>query len=103
MGAAHLFVCLKPQDRFQQNGGSVETVYGGFCVLRPETSFTGNRGLHIWAAYSENSGLSDRLAEIEAMAKEQGFSQVTFSSNRKGWGRRLKDYEPTYQIYRKML
>jgi hypothetical protein len=37
------------------------------------------------------------------MAKEQGFSQVTFSSNRKGWGRRLKDYEPTYQIYRKML
>ena len=89
-GAAHLFVAFGPE-------------YRGFAVLRPETGFTGKRGLHIWAAYSENCGLDERLAEIEEMAREQGFDQVTFSSTRKGWGRRLKNYEPTYQVYRRVL
>lgn len=89
-GVAHLFLSLSPE-------------YTGFVVLRPEETLTGLRGLHIWAAYSENSGLADRLAEVEQMAREGGFHQVSFSSSRKGWARRLKEYEPTYQIYRKVL
>ena len=91
MGAAHLFVAF------------LDGRYGGFAVLRPEVSYTGMRGLHIWAAYSEGAEIDKRLAEIEEMAREQGFNQVTFSSNRKGWGRRLKEYEPTYTIFRKVL
>jgi hypothetical protein len=90
-GVAHLFLSLSPEG------------YTGFVVLRPEETLTGLRGLHIWAAYSENSGLADRLAEVEQMAREGGFHQVSFSSSRRGWARRLKEYEPTYQIYRKVL
>ena len=89
-GIAHLFVAFGPE-------------YRGFAVLRPEQNPTGTRGMHIWAAYSENSGLDERLAEIEELAREGGFQQVTFSSPRKGWARRLKEYQPTYQIYRKVL
>ena len=89
-GIAHLFLSLSPE-------------YTGFVVLRPEETLTGLRGMHIWAAYSENSGLAERLAEVEQMAREGGFHQVSFSSSRKGWARRLKEYEPTYQIYRKVL
>ena len=91
---AHLFLSVSSKP---------ENVYTGFVVLRPEETLTGQRGLHIWAAYSENSGLADRLAEVEEMARADGFNQVTFSSSRKGWARRLKEYEPTYQIYRKVL
>jgi hypothetical protein len=90
-GAAHLFLAM---DRSE---------YRGFVVLRPEIGFTGNKGVHIWAAYSENSGLDERLAEVEQMAREQGFNQVTFSSPRKGWARRLKSFQPTYQVYKKVL
>jgi hypothetical protein len=89
-GVAHLFLSLSPE-------------YTGFVVLRPEETLTGLRGLHIWAAYSENSGLADRLAEVEQMAREGGFHQVSFSSSRRGWARRLKEYQPTYQIYKKVL
>jgi hypothetical protein len=89
-GAAHLFLSLKPE-------------YDGFAILRPEIGFTGNKSMHIWAAYSENSGLDERLAEVEQMAREQGFSQITFSSPRKGWARRLKSFQPTYQVYKKVL
>lgn len=89
-GAAHLFIAMGPD-------------YRGFVVIRPEESFTGNKSLHVWAAYSEGSGIDERMAEIEAMAREQGFTQVTFSSTRKGWARRMKDFQPTYTIFRKVL
>ena len=89
-GVAHLFLALDPE-------------YRGFAVIKPEQTLTGTKSLHVWAAYSENANPIDRMAEIEAMALEQGFAQVTFSSARTGWGRRMKDYQPTYQIYRKVL
>ena len=116
-GVAHLFLAISEtppesgvvNDSYRAiskttpDSGVVNDSYRGFVVLRPEETLTGLRGLHIWAAYSENSGLADRLAEVEQMAREGGFHQVSFSSSRKGWARRLKEYEPTYQIYRKVL
>jgi hypothetical protein len=113
-GHAHLFLALtgsgypEPGSGYRGLGisqGNPKDIpaYRGFVVVRPELGFTGNRSLHIWAAYSENSGLDERLAEIEEMAREQGFNQVTFSSPRKGWARRLKSYQPTYQVFRKVL
>jgi hypothetical protein len=100
-GAAHLFVAFCDK----RNGHNDDCVkqYAGFVVIRPEIGFTGNKSLHLWAAYSENSGLDERLAEVEQMAREQGFGQVTFSSPRKGWSRRLKSFQPTYQVYKKVL
>jgi hypothetical protein len=99
-GAAHLFIAFA--DKLTQNDACVKQ-YAGFVVIRPEVGFTGNKSLHLWAAYSENSGLDERLAEVEQMAREQGFNQVTFSSPRKGWARRMKSFQPTYQVYRKVL
>lgn len=77
--------------------------YQGFVILKQEQTYTGRRGLHVWGVYSEGADFSWHLAEIEQIAREQGCTQVTFSSPRKGWARRLKDYQPTYQIYRKIL
>jgi hypothetical protein len=90
-GVAFLFMAME-NDR-----------YVGFAVLRPEQTMTGRKGLHIWATYSDGAPMVDCFQEVETMAREQGFQQITFSSPRKGWARRMKDFEPTYQTYRKLL
>ena len=44
--------------------------------------------LHIWAAYNnKNDVLVDGLEAVKALAKEQGLSEITFISPRKGWDR----------------
>ena len=77
--------------------------YLGFVVLRPEITATARRGLHIWAAYSDGSPLDACMEEVCEMARSMDCMQVTFSSPRKGWARRMRDFQPTYQVYRKVL
>jgi len=44
--------------------------------------------LHIWAAYNnKNDVLVDGLEAVKELAKEQGLSEITFISPRKGWDR----------------
>ena len=91
-GAAYLLLAITP-----------EANYEGFIILRPEQSFTGRKNLHIWAVFSKDADLDKRLPEIETLAKSAGFETITFAAFRKGWRRRMKSFEPTYQLYRKVL
>lgn len=59
--------------------------------------------LHIWAAYSnKNDVLVDGLESIKALAKEQGLSEITFISPRKGWDRIAPKigFKPSQWVYK---
>jgi hypothetical protein len=59
--------------------------------------------LHIWAAYnSKNDVLVDGLEAVKALAKEQGLSEITFISPRKGWDRIAPKigFKPSQWVYK---
>ena len=59
--------------------------------------------LHVWAAYSnKNDVLVDGLESIKALAKEQGLSEITFISPRKGWDRIAPKigFKPSQWVYK---
>jgi hypothetical protein len=59
--------------------------------------------LHIWAAYNnKNDVLVDGLEAVKALAKEQGLSEITFISPRKGWDRIAPKigFKPSQWVYK---
>jgi hypothetical protein len=59
--------------------------------------------LHIWAAYNnKNDVLVDGLESVKALAKEQGLSEITFISPRKGWDRIAPKigFKPSQWVYK---
>jgi hypothetical protein len=59
--------------------------------------------LHIWAAYNnKNNVLVDGLEAVKALAKEQGLSEITFISPRKGWDRIAPKigFKPSQWVYK---
>ena len=59
--------------------------------------------LHIWAAYNnKNDVLVDGLEAVKELAKEQGLSEITFISPRKGWDRIAPKigFKPSQWVYK---
>jgi hypothetical protein len=59
--------------------------------------------LHIWAAYNnKNDVLVDGLEAVKTLAKEQGLSEITFISPRKGWDRIAPKigFKPSQWVYK---
>ena len=59
--------------------------------------------LHIWAAYNnKNDVLVDGLESVKALAKEQGLSEITFISPRKGWDKIAPKlgFKPSQWVYK---
>lgn len=59
--------------------------------------------LHIWAAYNnKNDVLVDGLESVKALAKEQGLSEITFISPRKGWDKVAPKigFKPSQWVYK---
>jgi hypothetical protein len=59
--------------------------------------------LHIWAAYNnKNDVLVNGLEAVKELAKEQGLSEITFISPRKGWDRIAPKigFKPSQWVYK---
>jgi hypothetical protein len=59
--------------------------------------------LHIWAAYNnKNDVLVDGLEAVKELAKEQGLSEITFISPRKGWDKVAPKigFKPSQWVYK---
>ena len=59
--------------------------------------------LHVWAAYNnKNDVLVDGLESVKELAKEQGLSEITFISPRKGWDRIAPKigFKPSQWVYK---
>ena len=59
--------------------------------------------LHIWAAYNnKNDVLVDGLEAVKELAKEQGLSEITFISPRKGWDKIAPKigFKPSQWVYK---
>ena len=66
------------------------------------TQTLGNK-LHIWAAYNTNNDvLKDGLEATKELAKQQGLSEITFISPRKGWDKIAPKlgFKPSQWVYK---
>lgn len=62
-----------------------------------------NDKLHIWAAYNtKNNVLVDGLEAVKKLAKQQGLSEITFISPRKGWDKIAPKigFKPSQWVYK---
>lgn len=77
----------------------------GFIVVRLDEN-----SAHIWNAYTypkyQNTNIFELGYEaLEKLLKDIGTPAITFSSNRLGWGKKIKEigFKEIYTIYRKEL
>jgi hypothetical protein len=59
--------------------------------------------LHIWAAYNTNNDvLKDGLEATKELAKQQGLSEITFISPRRGWDKIAPKlgFKPSQWVYK---
>ena len=59
--------------------------------------------LHVWAAYNINNDvLKDGLEATKELAKQQGLSEITFISPRKGWDKIAPKlgFKPSQWVYK---
>lgn len=80
--------------------GYIDDEYVGFIVLVPTQGFHEMK-LMIWVCYSccNKPILETFIDEVRDMAKAINAKKITFSSNRKGWEKRMKEFKPKMVSY----
>lgn len=77
--------------------------YAGFAVIK-EVSYPDGKGMHLWALHNASGGknfVEDMLDTLEIIAKLCNVVRVSYSSSRKGWGKRTqhKGYQRVASIH----
>ena len=80
--------------------GYVDDEYVGFIVFVPTQGYDAMK-LMIWVCYSCSGTpiLEVFIEDIRKMARAIKARKITFSSERKGWERRMREFKPKMTIY----
>lgn len=88
-GEAQLFLAIRDQG------------FAGFFILRKvQAEYSRENIMHVWCAYSEGDDdvFEQCLDFIREAATKAGCKRLTFGSQRKGWMKRFRVREITYEI-----
>lgn len=63
-------------------------------------AFSGQRVLHLWAAYSAPGAdvVDEAMTQLQQIARAAGCASIRFGSGRKGWAKRYRIHSITYEV-----